>query len=153
MPMKKFRILIADDDHDDFYTIKQAFHDLHLDHTLEHVEDGQQLLNWLQMCGTSSQEWPDIILLDINMPKVNGIQALRELRANCKYGGIPVIMHSTGSHMEQINKCIKLGANGYVAKGASYRFVLEFVHNLINYLAYGTEFPSKAVSKLNKILI
>ncbi len=151
--MQKFRILIAEDDDDDFYTIRDAFKERQVDYDLERAEDGQQLLKRLSVLKDSPEYFPDLILLDINMPKVNGMQALQKLKEKPEFCSIPVVMHSTASHADFIAKSLKLGAVGYAVKGASASKALMLVDNIVNFLTYSLGWPDGSLIKPKKLLI
>jgi CheY-like chemotaxis protein len=152
-PMHKFRILIADDDQDDFLTITQAFEEQAIDCIIERAEDGQQLLKRLLSATRLAQNAPDLVLLDINMPKVNGLQALQQIRSMDEYKELPIVMHSTSSNPDLVSNCIARGAAGYAVKGISYKSTLQLVDNIVNFLTYGTKFPPYNSLKSNKLLI
>lgn len=146
--MKQFTILIADDDDDDFIIMRDAFQDLHQKHLLDHVADGQKIFSYLQQC-MDQQKLPDLILLDINMPRMDGIEALRRIKRSEEFKTIPILMYSTSSDMEQMRKCYQLGANGFVTKGNSYKIVLAFANHIINFLS-GTQAIPGSLTNINK---
>jgi CheY-like chemotaxis protein len=147
---KKFVILVADDDSDDFNNLNQAFDDLGYNHQLEHVYDGQQLLNRLITQFQEQHSFPDLVLLDINMPKVNGLQALKKIRAMDVFANVPVLMHSTCSYRPQVAACYAMGANGFLSKGSSYSAILSLVKEIVSFLNYIERFPGDAAAKLHR---
>src|SRR3982751_355075 len=116
---KPFRILIADDDFEDFLLIKTTFetNDLNNVH-LSHVEDGQYLIDILRAQGKYNKfgELPNLILLDLNMPRKNGFEVLKEIKDNENLKKIPIIIFTTSQTVRDIDKAYELGANCYISK-------------------------------------
>jgi CheY-like chemotaxis protein len=112
MKGKPIHILLADDDDDDQFIIKEAISEFINEHiTVSSVYDGLQLLDFLSKKGAFSKEsYPDLILLDINMPILNGIQALTQIKSNKEFRNIPICMISTLRTEEQQAQCRNLGA-------------------------------------------
>lgn len=97
--------------------VTEALDDLELDITLEIVRDGEQALNYLQKKGAHEHAvTPDLILLDINIPKVNGLDVLKVLKKNDNTKQIPVIMLTTSSSERDVNMAYKCYANCYIVK-------------------------------------
>ncbi|MCD6066178.1 MAG: response regulator receiver protein [Bacteroidetes bacterium] len=113
--MANFRILIADDDEDDYSILTEAFNKL-IQHDIKHIKDGQELLLYLETEAGSSKNFPDLILLDINMPKTDGITALIYIRSSSSLAHIPVVMYTTSTDHEHMERCMGLGANGFISK-------------------------------------
>lgn len=115
---KPFRIIIADDDFEDFRLIKDIFEEVHLTVHLSHVEDGQYLIDILKAQSKNNKfgELPHLILLDLNMPKKNGMEVLKEIKANSLLRKIPIIIFTTSKTPRDIEQAYELGASCYVAK-------------------------------------
>lgn len=141
MKMKSFRIIIADDDDDDFLLIKEAFRELNLEHFLIRKSDGVQLLDYLLQVTKEHKALPDLILLDINMPKMDGIEVLEKINTEKAYKTIPVIIYSTSNCPDQKEKCLRLGAQAFVTKGSTYKKVMAFVARINNFLKEGSRLP------------
>ena len=110
-------ILIADDDADDRLLIEQAFRECNLRSELYFVEDGEELMDFLyQRQPYESAMRPSLILLDLNMPRKNGIQALREIKANEQFRQIPVVVLTTSTAEEDILRTYDLGVSSYISK-------------------------------------
>jgi CheY-like chemotaxis protein len=114
----RFKILVADDDRDDFEMLKEAFATSGEIPEFEYCENGAILLTRLK--SATSSDKPDLIVLDLNMPKVDGMQALSRIRGDEELQNIPVFIHSTSTSLEQIEACRALGADAYVVKGGSF---------------------------------
>ncbi len=132
-----FIVLLADDDVDDQYFIKHAFtmHDCNI--KIFTVSDGTELLDFLAGKSNnvnSSKIIPDVLLLDINMPKMDGIEALKFIRKNVKFKDMPVYILSTTRNEEQINRAKNLSVKAFYSKPndlAGYKPLVEEICNLI----------------------
>ena len=116
--VKPFRILIADDDFEDFLLIKNTFETNGLNVHLTHVEDGQYLIDILKAQGKYNKfgELPKLVLLDLNMPRKNGFDVLKEMKENPFLKKIPIIIFTTSKAARDVEKAYELGANCYVTK-------------------------------------
>ena len=100
-------VLFIDDDIDDFEMFREAFRQVHPEGRIIHQIDCTAALRFLR---THSRPSPDFIFLDVNMPLMNGLECLRELKADAALRDIPVIMYSTYIHPNEKEKYRKLGA-------------------------------------------
>lgn len=132
--MAEFRILIADDDEDDFFLMESAFKESGQKHRIDHVKDGQLLLEYLYDAVKNNEPYPDLIVLDINMPIMDGLRALELLKSNDIFSSIPVVMCSTASDPDIMYRCHVNGAKGYISKAAGYGKVVETAVALNAYL-------------------
>lgn len=124
-------ILMADDDADDRFLVQAAFEDNKIDQKLLFFEDGEQLLDHLQ--DESIQGITRFILLDLNMPKRDGRDVLRTLKADKQLSTIPIIVFSTSKAPDDINSSYKLGANSYVVKPSSYEHLKEVIQKISDF--------------------
>jgi CheY-like chemotaxis protein len=131
--MSGFRIVVADDDEDDFLLLKDAFDALRLKHALKHLTNGVQLLDHLSDAA-ARHRFPDLILLDLNMPKLNGLEALERLKGTKAYKDIPVIIYSTTDSPSHQNACNRMGAEAFVTKGSTFDDILSFVNSIDTFL-------------------
>ncbi|MBL7912733.1 MAG: response regulator [Bacteroidia bacterium] len=125
-----FCILIADDDMDDQYMIKQAFASINLTENVQTVNDGVELLDYLHKRGKYKDIetlCPKIILLDLNMPKKDGRECLREIKVNTKFNRIPVVIYSTSSNPDDISYAYENGASSYITKPYSYQELVKIM--------------------------
>ncbi|MEJ7766882.1 MAG: response regulator [Chitinophagaceae bacterium] len=113
-----FRIILADDDFEDFQFIRNAFRENDWEIHLSHVEDGQYLIDILNAQSKYNKlgELPHLILLDLNMPRKHGLEVLKEIKENLTLRKIPVLIFSTSYNTSDIQKAYELGANCYVTK-------------------------------------
>jgi CheY-like chemotaxis protein len=115
------KILMTDDDSDDRLLAQLAFKKLNAAHSIDFVADGQELIDYLNQRVESRGELPDLILLDLQMPKKNGREALREIKANPKVSQIDIIIFSTSVSDKDKKNLLDLGAKEYIVKPAHQR--------------------------------
>jgi CheY-like chemotaxis protein len=111
-----FRILIADDDEDDIQLTRDCFVDNNLHVSINDVADGQHLLDHLKGNGAGTSNLPQLILLDLNMPRKSGFEALAEIKADTNFRKIPVVIFTTSKAPKDIEKAYDLGASCFVSK-------------------------------------
>lgn len=129
-------ILVADDDADDLFMLKEAFSSLKVDKEICNVENGEELLEFLHRKGKFSDAnlpSPKLILLDLNMPKVDGRECLKIIKADAELSKIPVIIFSTSNNPEDISHSYALGANSYIIKPYSYNELVEIIDMINKY--------------------
>ncbi|WP_343669405.1 response regulator [Chitinophaga sp.] len=145
-PAGKISILIADDDADDQELIKAAFEENSTDYQINFVENGEELLLYLRRGGQYANEMlhprPHIILLDLNMPKKDGREALKEIKADPLLKSIPVIILTTSMEEKDIAKSYELGVNSYIIKPVTYSGLVEFTSVLSKYWFEIAELPN-----------
>lgn len=128
---KQLHILIAEDDTDDAETILYSFEKHPAFKKVDVVSNGQELLNYLK---SAHNTIPDIILTDINMPIVNGIEALTEIKANEKLSKIPAFVYSTAINPIYEAQAAALGTKGFLIKPFSLREFEEIPNHIIEVL-------------------
>ena len=133
---KPISILMADDDPDDRMLIKQALSENDLPHTLEFVENGVELMEYLHKTGKyqdGNSPRPDLILLDLNMPKMDGREALRLIKSDPELRRIPVIVLTTSKAEEDIFQTYDLGVNSFICKPVRFQDLVEVTREIGNY--------------------
>jgi CheY-like chemotaxis protein len=123
-------ILVAEDDADDRFLLDSAFKEIHGQVKLSFVGDGYQVLDHLD--ASNGEGLPDLIVLDLNMPLLNGPETLELLKGHDRYKAIPVIIHSTSEHETDKARCLDQGAAYYLYKGSGYHNVVQaaqFLHD------------------------
>lgn len=113
MNVKKMFVALADDDEDEHIFFKRTIDNVKITTELSLFIDGQELMDYLN---APINPLPDIVFLDLNMPVKNGMDCLREIRANNRFNGISVAVYSTSSSEADIEKTFVLGANVYINK-------------------------------------
>jgi CheY-like chemotaxis protein len=138
-------ILMADDDSDDRLMVQEAFEESRLANDLRFVNDGAELLDYLfrrgQYSDPAKSPRPGLILLDLNMPKVDGRQALREIKAEPKLKNIRVVVMTTSKAEEDILRTYNLGAESYVTKPVTFASLVEVIKTLGKYWLEIVELP------------
>ncbi len=132
--IKRF-ILIAEDDADDRYLMKTALEESGVTEQAKYVENGVELINYLESISDENREqhYPKFILLDLNMPKMDGREVLKRMKSNDAYKKIPIIVFSTTKNQLEVNRCYDLGANTYVVKPVSYDTLVETIREICTY--------------------
>ena len=134
---KPIRILVADDDADDRMLIGDAFEEASLKNPIDFVEDGIELLEYLKHEGRyadlADDVRPGIILLDLNMPRMDGRTALGEIRKDPKLRNIPIIVLTTSKSEEDILRTYDLGVNSFITKPVTFDGLVQVVQVLNQY--------------------
>jgi CheY-like chemotaxis protein len=133
--MKKRFILVAEDDADDRYLMKTALQETGITGNVEYVENGIEVINYLQAISRESPEpdFPQLILLDLNMPKMDGREVLKAMKSSDDYRKIPVIVFSTTNNQLEVKRCYDLGANTYIVKPVSYDTLVATIREICGY--------------------
>jgi two-component system, response regulator len=130
-------ILMADDDEEDILLVREAFAKSRLLNDLHAVVDGVELMDYLRHTGRysdpASAPRPDIILLDLNMPKKDGREALKEIKADPGLKDIPVIVLTSSKGQTDILKTYELGANSFITKPVTFQSMCEVIAKLGEY--------------------
>ena len=139
-------ILICDDDEDDRLLTRQALEDAHVSNTVKFVEDGEQLLDYLYQRGeyageTGKAPRPGLILLDLNMPNMDGREALKVIKGDDSLRDIPVVVLSTSALDEDIVRSYKLGVNSFITKPVTFSGFVEAMNVLGRYWLEIVELP------------
>jgi len=131
---KRHSILVAEDDAEDRYLLQTAFEEQGYTHKIDFVEDGVDVLSYLSAVeNDEALSFPQFILLDLNMPRKDGKQVLREVKSNAIFKKIPIIVFTTARNEADVNTCYELGANTYIVKPLSFKELLSVADNLRNY--------------------
>jgi CheY-like chemotaxis protein len=141
--MNEIFILIAEDDSDDRFLLQSAFEENGYKDTLHFVENGVEMLEYLNTLsdGRSGVRMPSFILLDLNMPKKDGREVLREIKQNQNLKKIPVIIFSTTNNEQEMRRCYELGANSYITKPNSFENLIKTVAAVRSYWINTTSIP------------
>jgi CheY-like chemotaxis protein len=125
--MKKYRLLIVEDDEDEQIFMKKGFEDSGLFEVVAQLENGKLLFDWLQQ---HQPLLPDVILSDINMPGMNGYEIVRALKNSPIYSLIPAVITSTASGQSVALKCMSAGAAGFIVKPNNLSAYMGFAEEL-----------------------
>jgi CheY-like chemotaxis protein len=140
-------ILMADDDADDRIMTKEALEESKLTNEFRFVENGEELLDYLRRQGKfadpTSSPRPGVILLDLNMPRMDGREALKEIKADPELRRIPVVILTTSKAEEDVYRTYDLGANSYIMKPVTFDGLVEVMRGLGRYWVEIVELPGE----------
>jgi CheY-like chemotaxis protein len=142
-------ILICDDDEYDRLLTQHALEDAHISNTLRFVEDGEQLLDYLHQRGAFAGETglaprPGLILLDLNMPKMDGRAALKVIKEDPAIRDIPIVVLTTSSLDADIIRSYQLGVNSFITKPVTFSGLVDAMNVLGRYWLEIVELPPAA---------
>ncbi len=120
-------ILLVEDDRIDAMTVTRALKDLKVTNQLVHTVNGEEALNYLR---NQSNRKPCVILLDLNLPKLNGLEFLKIAKAEDQLKKIPVVALTTSKETPDIDACFELGIAGYIVKPVDYEKFVEAIRVL-----------------------
>lgn len=127
-------ILIVDDSMEDAELAIRALKKNHLANTIVHLTDGSQALDFIfgreEYAGRNTHALPKVILLDLKMPKVNGMEVLKEIKSNPATQSIPVVILTSSAEDPDIKLCYELGANSYIVKPVEFENFSKMVSDL-----------------------
>jgi CheY-like chemotaxis protein len=145
---KSIIILYAEDDQEDRMLVEEAMAESRLANILHFVGDGEELLDYLcrrgQYTHLAKQPLPGLILLDLNMPRMDGREALREIKANPQLRHLPVVILTTSKAEEDIFRSYDLGVNSFIKKPVTFESLVEMVKTLGKYWFEIVELPKHA---------
>ena len=144
---KSITILIAEDDADDRLLAQEALNESRLVNEVHFVEDGEELLEYLRHSGqytTAAAPRPGVILLDLNMPRKDGREALTELKKDKDLRRIPVVVMTTSKAEEDILRSYDLGVNSFIVKPVTFEGLVEVMRTLGHYWFEIVELPPTA---------
>ena len=142
---KTIVILIADDDPEDRMLVKEALEESELTNKMEFVENGQELVDYLKSHGKYADKekypTPGLILLDLNMPKKDGREALKEIKADAHLRAIPVVVLTTSKAEEDILKTYDLGVSSFITKPVTFSALVDVMKTVTKYWFEIVELP------------
>jgi CheY-like chemotaxis protein len=142
---RSITILMADDDADDRMMTKEAFEESRILNDLRFVEDGEELLDYLKRRGKyavpSLSPRPALILLDLNMPKLDGREALAVIKSDADLKRIRIVIMTTSKAEEDIYRTYDLGAASYITKPVTFERLVEVIRTLGKYWLEIVELP------------
>jgi len=130
-------LVMVDDDEDDCILVSEALKLACAGCTFHCVQDGAEMMDYLHRVGRyekpESSPVPDIILLDLNMPRMGGREVLRRLKTDPRFRAIPVIILTTSRELDDVKTCYDLGANSYISKQSNFEALISSVKTLTEY--------------------
>jgi CheY-like chemotaxis protein len=134
MAANELQVLLADDDIDDCLLFKEALKELPISTHLTIVNDGDQLMKLLRK---STSQLPHVLFLDINMPRKNGFECLTEIKLNDKLKALPVILYSTTSEQDVIDRLYQSGAQYFIRKQFEFLKFTRVIHYSLTLIMQG----------------
>lgn len=142
---KTIRIVVAEDDLDDQMMLREALHENRLANEVHFVENGEELMDYLnrvnQYSDPASSPRPGMILLDLNMPKKDGREALKEIKSNPEFRHIPVVVLTTSKAEEDIVRTYNLGVNSFITKPVTFESLVTVTRDISRYWLEIVELP------------
>lgn len=133
MPFDKtIRILLAEDSEDDIYLMRRALKEQELPYELSVASDGVEAIELLHQ-KRATNELPKLIVLDVNMPRMDGFEVLDRIKADPDFSKVPVIMLTSSIRDEDIQKSYAMGASSFVSKPSRYQEFRDMIANLTQY--------------------
>ncbi len=139
-------IILADDDEDDRLFFTDAFGELKINTKVETYNDGVELMNYLN---SEEARLPQVLFLDLNMPRKNGIECLHEIKANSKFNDIAIAIYSTSSSEEHIEETFVSGANIYIKKPNDFEALKKVLSEVV---AINWQYHTSGLNKDNFLL-
>jgi len=145
---KTIVILVADDDADDRLLIKEAFEEARLLNPIHFVEDGEELLDYLtrrkKYSNFADTPLPGLLLLDLNMPRKNGFEALKEIKSDENLRQLPIVVFTTSKIEEDVYRSYNLGVNSFITKPVTFQSLVSVMETLAHYWFEIVELPTAA---------
>ena len=147
MNLNSIEILLVEDNINDAELTIRELKKHHLANNLYHVKDGEEALEFILATGRyegirSIDNPPKVVLLDIQMPKINGIDVLQKIKSDKRTKATPVVMLTSSKEDPDIHKCYHLGANSYIVKPVNFEGFAESIKNLGFYWLLLNQAPS-----------
>lgn len=151
MVARSSNILLVEDDDNDVFLIKRAFRKLNLPHSLHLVEDGEAAINYLQGREPYNQKdnfvLPELILLDLKLPRISGLEVLQWIRQQPDLKRMPIVILTASRESIDINKAYDLGVNSYLVKPVNFNEFLEMLSTLNSYWLRFNENPPLQINR------
>ena len=126
---KRLDVLLIEDNLIEVMKMERAISSLGLNHTINVANNGEEALEILE----DNQQWPDLILLDLNMPRISGIEFLMILKNNEDLKHIPTVILTTSDNQKDIEECYRIGVSGYIVKPLKYYDYVDKIQNVLSY--------------------
>jgi two-component system, chemotaxis family, response regulator Rcp1 len=148
----RLRILVVDDNEDEIVLLRTAFKMSRLPFTLHHVKDGLDCMAFLHKDAPwTDVPTPDLILLDLNMPRMNGAQVMAAITEDAKLRELPMIVFSTSSTPDEIAQMYRLGCTSFIVKPVAFDRLMEVVRSLVNYWFTVAALPGEPTTRKEQL--
>jgi len=139
-----FEILLIEDSPDDAFLTEQAFQECVVPVSISVVDDGTKAIKYLHKAAPyESAVLPEIILLDLNLPKKSGIEVLKEIKGNPQTASIPILVLSTSQNEEDVIACYEHNANSFISKPVDYVKFVEIVKSIASFWFTSSVLPRR----------
>jgi two-component system response regulator len=139
-------ILLVEDNPQEAELTIRALKTRTLANHIVHVQDGQQAIDFLfgagSYAGSDTYEMPKVVLLDLKLPKLDGIEVLRQMRADKRTQLVPVVVLTSSRQDRDVIEAYQLGANSYIVKPVDFENFLEVISNMVTYWLLINQLPS-----------
>lgn len=122
-------VLLIEDNLIEVMKMERAISSLGLNHIINVANNGEEALEILE----DNQQWPDLILLDLNMPRISGIEFLMILKNNEDLKHIPTVILTTSDNQKDIEECYRIGVSGYIVKPLKYYDYVDKIQTVLSY--------------------
>ena len=133
---KPFVLLMVDDDEDDNMLVKEAVEEVSLSVSLRFLHDGVELLEYLQQSRNGNcthKPRPNLILLDLCLPKLDGLEALKQIRSIPDFQRLPVVIFTSSEYKATAQNCYNSGANDFIQKPANFEDFVVIIRSLVHH--------------------
>ncbi|MDJ1482056.1 response regulator [Cytophagaceae bacterium YF14B1] len=138
-------ILVADDDADDRFLLQNAFQEEKIPNPVIYFRDGVELVDHLHKQQNDESLTPGLIILDLNMPRKDGRQALKEIKSNPEWRFIPVLVFTTSEAEKDIEESYQLGANSYIVKPSDYTKLTDLIRSIRDFWLGSVTLPRRSM--------
>lgn len=128
------QIIVVDDDQEDHFILLEYFKDCGKDQYVKFLRNGQEALQYLEKFQSDASQLPKLIVLDLNMPVLNGTQTLIQIKNNRQLKHIPVIIFSTSENENEKRKCLSFGAREYLVKPSTFNEGLRLIEKFTAFI-------------------
>jgi two-component system response regulator len=140
-------ILVAEDDAHHRFVLRRVFRTVGLEADLRFVQDGQELLDYLEHRGIHADEatspWPDLVLIDLHMPRLGGIATLQAMRASATLRTVPAIVFSSSDQPHHIERAYASGANAYLVKVGDFKDLVSHLRGMVSFWLRAAKLPRR----------
>jgi CheY-like chemotaxis protein len=144
LPGRQIEVLLVEDDPGDVLMTKEAFEDYKLQNTLHVVNDGAEAMDFLRRQGKHADApRPDLVLLDLNLPRMDGREVLQAIKSDPELASIPVVVLTTSEAEEDILRSYKLHANAYVSKPVDFERFVQVVRQIDEFFVSVVKLPGQ----------
>ena len=137
---KRYNILMVEDDHDDRYITETFFSEKGYDIDLKFLDQSDHVISYLEDAAIDGTV-PNLILLDLNLPRKSGFEILKELKSHSQFHVIPIIVVSGTAYPDEVKECYRLGANSFVQKPFTEHLTQQKIEIFVNYWFQVSELP------------